>query len=335
MSILRFLSAFFMTCCFLFSAGAVAAADEDFPFEPFSHRNQGVPAMLFLPFEPAPARTLQKGALQTRLDVHYSNISTQESNANGSLDFDIEFMESTLRADYGITDRFQLGISIPYRYYWGGFLDGFIEGFHDFFGFPDGGRESIPNDLTHIDWQYRGSTISAISSSSHGLGDISLIGKYALLLEGRYAPAVSAIAHVRFPTGDEDEMLGAGRIGYGGGLAADKRFGRFVLNANLQYFVLDQPDSFGELEVKNSLAYSFMTGYRLIGGFIPMIQVNGATPLFEDTGLGPLDKNLLELIVGFQLNFTEATRFQFGFVEDPISGTSPDFSVFFGLIQAF
>ena len=309
--------------------------DETGLFEPFGIRNQAVPALVFLPFEASTARTLPKGGFQTRLDASYSSIFTVERGSNGRVNFDMELFEGALRLDYGITDRFQVGMQVPYRYYYGGFLDSFIEDFHDVFSFPDGGRTESEDNLCRLIWKSDDTVISNRLSAHRGVGDISLFAKFAVLLEERWIPDLSVLAHGRIPTGDKEKMLGAGEPAFGFGFAADKHFGKFFLNLNGFYFLLDEPDIFGDLEVNNVFAGSLMAGYQITDRFAPMIQVNAATALFDDTGVDALDRNLMQLIVGFQYNFSSSTRFQIGFAEDLISSSSPDFTLYLALNQFF
>ncbi|MBI4774110.1 MAG: DUF3187 family protein [Deltaproteobacteria bacterium] len=304
-------------------------------FEPFAIRNQAIPALVFLPFEAATARTLPSGGFQTRLDASYSSIFTEKRDTQGRVDFDLELFEGALRLDYGITDRLQVGVQAPYRFYYGGFLDGFIKDFHDTFNLPDGGKDESEDDLCRLIWKYDDTVIANHISAHQGVGDVSLFAKVAVLLEDRWIPALSVLAHARIPTGNERKMLGAGEPAFGFGIAADKHFGNFFLNLNVFYFLLDEPDFFEDLEVNNVFAGSLMVGYQITQNFAPMLQVNAATPLFDDTGIAALDRDLVQLIVGFQYNFSAATRFQIGFAEDLVSSSSPDFTVYVALNQFF
>jgi len=304
-------------------------------FEPFGMRNQAVPALVFLPFEAATARTLPQGGFQTRLGAAYSSIFTVERDSSGRVNFDMEMFEGALRLDYGITDRLQVGVQVPYRYYYGGFLDGFVEDFHNAFDFPDGGRSESENNLCRLIWKHDDTVISNRLSAHRGVGDISLFAKFAVLLEKRWIPALSFLAHGRIPTGNEQKMLGAGEPAFGFGLAADKHFGNFFLNVNGFYFFLDEPDIFGDLEVNNVFAGSLMVGYEITDSFAPMIQLNAATPLFDNTHIDALDRDITQLIVGFQYNFSSSTRFQIGFAEDLITSSSPDFTLYLALNQFF
>jgi len=304
-------------------------------FEPFAMRNQAIPALVFLPFEASTARTLHQGGFRTRLDASYTSIYTERRSDKGRVDFDMELFEAALRLDYGVIDRFQVGVQVPYRFYYGGFLDSFIKDFHDTFKLPDGGKSETEDDLCRLIWKYDDRVISNQVSAHKGVGDVSFYAKYAALLEDRWIPALSLLAHIRVPTGDKDKMLGAGEPAYGFGLAADKHFGDFFLNMNVFYFFLDEPDSFGGLEVNNVYAGSLMVGYRITQNFAPMVQINAATPLFDGTDIAALDRDIVQLLVGFQYNFAASTGLQMAFAEDLISSSSPDFTVYVSLNQYF
>jgi hypothetical protein len=94
------------------------------------------------------------------------------------------------------------------------------------------------------------------AGSDSGVGDILLRGKWAFArAEGR---GLAALLDLRLPTGDEENLLGAGATQIELGLAASATFGRFAPHANIGYAVYEGDDGGGG-ELPDEAA--FATGF--------------------------------------------------------------------------
>lgn len=131
-----------------------------------------------------------------RLDGHDLRDGTLVSTASmlrgDAAPFDVETVTLRIRSDtttvtgaYGVTDRLDLGVAVPVV--------------------------RVTLDGQRVD-TYRGSEIvqASGSASASGLGDIVLRGKYTVLRDG--ASGVAIAGDARLPTGDEADLLGAGRV---------------------------------------------------------------------------------------------------------------------------
>jgi hypothetical protein len=119
-------------------------------------------------------------------------VSTAAILRGASEPFDIETVSLRLRTDtmtvlgnYGLADRVDLGVAIPFV------------------------RVRLEGERVDV---YRGQTFlqASGSASASGLGDIFARVKYNVLREGPSGLAIGA--ETRFPTGDEDNLLGTGEI---------------------------------------------------------------------------------------------------------------------------
>ena len=70
--------------------------------------------------------------------------------ATETLIVDAETREARLTLQAPLSDRFAFQLQLPYRYTGAGNLDGFIDGWHDAFGLPDGARSQLPSDAIDI-----------------------------------------------------------------------------------------------------------------------------------------------------------------------------------------
>ena len=137
-----------------------------------------------------------------------SNNPTQPTNFNpeferdllqSNLSLDISSRASVLFATYGVSDRFDLGIAVPFVHV---DLDARVDGRI----FRTASGASSP---THS-FDTAGSDHATFTEagSSDGLGDMSIRAKYNFLRGD--ATSLAAGLDLRLPTGDKDELLGTG-----------------------------------------------------------------------------------------------------------------------------
>jgi len=74
------------------------------------------------------------------LNLYQANIF--EKKKEYYLDF--EETRVTLNLSLPLSGKTRIYLYLPFVYVSGGFMDGFIDGFHRLFGFPDGGRGKVP-----------------------------------------------------------------------------------------------------------------------------------------------------------------------------------------------
>lgn len=303
------------------------AAEVQSTMQPFSTPNQSPLALTLLPFSSVSAHVPEKGTTTFRPFAAYSSIFTKQRSDSSSIFLDMELLTVSLGCDYVLAPGLQVGLELPFVYYYGGFLDHTIQEYHDIFGFPNGGREDVPNNEVHYQVSHKGRTLIDRTSNGSGIGDVKLFGKFAVVEESAKWPAVSGLAQISFPTGSETKGIGAGGPLFGAGVALDKRYGRFSFNLNGLFFYLQESDFLSELSINNAFAGSFTTGFALTPKWTLMVQFNGATPLFEETGVDGLDNGILQVLLGFQYAWNPKNALRVAFIEDPIQDTSPDFTL--------
>ena len=110
----------------------------------------------------------------------------------------------------GIGNRLELGFEIPYIFQNGGFLDGFIEDYHNTFGLPQGGRDQAPKGRLLFNYQRNGANLFQIDKSNSGIGDVRLTAGFQLYREeGEGSHALALRASFKVPTGDSNELHGS------------------------------------------------------------------------------------------------------------------------------
>ena len=106
----------------------------------------------------------------------------------------------SVRVQAGVGSAITLTVNVPWIRHSGGSLDSLIDGWHAFWGMPDGGRSDVPRDL--LDVRYAGNGDFILQHDAGGIGDTMLSLGYQLYRDE--GSAASLVAGYKFATGDED-----------------------------------------------------------------------------------------------------------------------------------
>jgi hypothetical protein len=156
-------------------------------------------------FDNIDGRSLRDGTL----------VSTASVLRGTATPIDIETVSLQIRADtmtmigtVGVTDRFDVSAGIPFV------------------------RLTLQGERVDT---YRGTALlqATGSASAAGLGDLVLRAKYNVLLNGPSGVAVGG--EVRLPTGDEEDLLGAGRASFAPRVIGSYEHDRLGLHGELMY----------------------------------------------------------------------------------------------------
>ena len=326
-------------------ASEVFAAD----FEakgPLPIRSQNPIYLQYLNLTPTRAKVLPKGEAEVRIDNTYSNVFEQGVSSTNSVLLDMEILRTALQFNYGVFEDMELGVEIPFLHFDGGFLDAFIQKYHNFFGFPNGGRENVPNGEFHYYFTKNGSTIYNVPELNFGLSDISLNFKYNVVHEEALMPAISWMFYFKIPTGKPSRGTGSGSPDFGFGAALEKSYKRLHGYFNAAYFVdcgMDNP--------MQDYIYNYYFSYLLGGGLSVsrvvdlVVQLNGGTPLLNGTNMTPWDSFPMDIQFGVrgendlarsETSKIRAIEWMLGFTEDiNPDGPSIDFTVFASIGMKF
>lgn len=307
-------------------------------FGPLSTRNQNPVYQQFLQLSPRRAESIPEGTLEFRIDSAYSNLFEQGVNGNNAIDLDMEPWRLTPTFAFGIKPGLEAGIAIPFVHMGGGFLDSFIQKFHRAFGFPNAGRERVPNGLYRYIVRSNGRQVMNYPSMTFGLGDISIYVKHQLTGEDSNWPAIAWFADLKFPTGQQSRGVGSGTPDFGFGLALDASWKRLHGYVNAGYYVLGGNSDL--IDLMHGQMFQFMVAgeLTLLPTWSMIVQLEGGTPLLTGMGIDEWDGIPMDLIIGFRGEERDVFGeygdliWQAGFAEDVTSvGPSIDFTVYLSL----
>jgi hypothetical protein len=308
---------------------------------PFYTQNQSPVAQIFGLPAAGDAKVLPKGKFSALLAADVASNFAQDKTSREDILLDGENYRFTLALRYGITDRIEGGIDIPYVGQGGGFLDNFIIGWHNFFGLPQGGRKEAPRNRLLYTYTKDGRNRLLINDSDFDIGDIRLYGGMQLYNDGRKNPrSVALRASIKVPTGDSRELHGSGSTDFALWLTASDDYqlpawlGHFTFFGAAGGMGMTRGDVLADQQ-RNVAGFGTLGfGWGPAQWIALKAQVSGHTPFYQ-SDLRELGKDALQLIVGGTLAFSPQTSLDIGVSEDIIVRTSPDVAFHLALKRLF
>lgn len=305
---------------FIISTAQVEAFNIEWGHGPLPARNYTPVAMHFLNMVATPAKTLSKNQLQITSEFVETNTVLLEETSQVDAVIKHENLRFSLNVDYGVSDRFQIGIEVPAFYRFDGFLNSFVESVEDAFSDLNPSRLKLLNNEFDYRVDINGQRIIEGEKDDIGLGDMVLNTRWVAIEEGERRPAVALRFALKVPTGDTAKAFGSGDPDVGLGLAVQKGLGkRWVLysNVNVVFPTGDFKDTGLDLEPFYSgmiaieyrpiLRFSILTQFEYFS--MPFHGLN--SPILED-GVGEISAGISYLIrenflvrIGGTENFTD------------------------------
>lgn len=307
------------------------------PFGPFPYRTPNPLYLQMAALRPATATVLPTGLVRADLTTSYSSVYNVLSGSSLSENMDMEIMRTALNVDAGLPLGIEAGLEIPFLREDGGFLDAFIQKYHDIFGFPNAGRNLRPNDEFHAQVSRNGTVIYQYRPIGLALSDISLRAKWQWLDEGHLMPALSVLGTLKLPTGKPSRGTGNGNVDGGLGVALQKSLGRVHTYMNAEWFHAGGLPNLSAHMVHDYM--NWMAAAEVSLGRVTSViaELYGITPIFKGMGRSQWDGPVLDLLIGVQGRYPhliagQEFHWQLGFIEDAYSGgPSVDFTAFLNL----
>lgn len=320
---------------FLNAVAVPAKAAEIAPFDTF---NQSPLVQIYGLPSPGRATILGKGDMEARLSFDLANNFAHHLNGHEAVMLDGETLRSTLSLYRGFTANFEAGLELPIVSHSGGFLDGFIEGWHGFFGLPNGTRAQEPENRLLYFYKKNGGTRLQVSDSSTGIGDLRLTGATQLYSGGDTSLALRGL--MKFPTGDSRDLAGSGSTDLALWLSADRHFdlgnwGEAALFGSLGGLAMTDGDVLRGQQ-RNFVGYgSLGAGWSPLEKLALKFQFSSHSPFYRGSDLVEVDAFSTMLVVGGTIAFSEKTALDIGVSEDVAIDRSPDTSFHLALSSRF
>jgi hypothetical protein len=310
---------------------AVSKADI---FEPFSTTNLNPFVQLYGLPATRSAVTIDKGQFAIHLQTEFANNFTESTSNSSAIAIDGETHKATLSLRYGLTDRLDATLDIPYIRHESGSLDGFIENWHDWFGLPNSGREDISQDQLAYVYQLNGTDIINIRSSKSGPGDVRLSLGYKLKeTDDRIWTMRGGI---KLPTGDPDKLTGTDSTDVYTSLHLTDR--KVFDSEKLQFHGNLGVLAIGDSELPHTEDWvvfgSSALAWQVRGNIALKAQFDFHTP-FYDSDLKELGDFSGQLVLGGTLKLTNKILLDLSISEDILTDTAPDVVFQIGISSVF
>ncbi len=195
------------TLLLVLTALASPAFAQGVEVRPFDTTEQNPFAQIYGLPSIGPAKVLAEGRSEWRTSADLANYYAFDSRGPEQITVDGETRRFVVAMRRGAGDGLEYGFELPYVRQSGGGLDHFIERWHDWGGFPNGGREFAPRNRLLIEYQRNGVPLVLLRDPGEGPGDAKLFAARQLMSD---APDVALRAALKLPTGDSAGLRGSG-----------------------------------------------------------------------------------------------------------------------------
>jgi hypothetical protein len=307
---------------------------------PFATRNQSPLISIFGLPAIGDSEIMASGIKQLSLSADLASNYVSNTAAGENILLDGESLRVNLRGRYGLASGLEIGVEIPFLVQGGGFLDDFIIGYHNTFGFPQGGRDAAPRNRLLYLYSKNNVEKLRLDSSGSGLGDISFQGGWQLYRgQGDSPGAVSVRAELKLPTGDSDRLQGSGSTDLALWLSAGKGFplprGHFVVYGGAGVLGMTTGKVLPDQQ-RNFVGFgSLGIGWDPFSFLALKVQADAHTPFYRNSALKEVDSSSVQLTIGGTIAVGRKTSIDLGVSEDLIVSTAPDVVFHLALRRTF
>jgi hypothetical protein len=285
---------------------------------------------------------LEKAAPETSFSasLSHSSVFTVQNSGEWVIDMDMEITELNLRYKHYIQSIGEFGIDLPFKAFSGGFLDGFLESYHDLIGDPDPyGRSGRPKDSFLYEIRHgectdllaeRGSgspgdTAVVLGRTGTGLGDIRLTLKRPFLVSDNYSLSVKG--DIELPTGDAKEGYGNGNLDAGVSILYDRKLRNNIISYwNIGAVFPGDVDGYGNIDLNNVIYGGAAIEIDILKRWDVLFHLHAQSPVYPETDLRAID--LTAYLVAFGCRYLKGSNSsEFSITEDINSAGAPDFTV--------
>ena len=297
-------------------------------FGPLPVRNFQALNLLVLGMPGDRASVVKPGTFDIRLELAETADIARDETDQAIARMKFETLRSGLFLRYGVAKRFEVAAEIPVLYRWSGFMEGAIVGVERATTGEAPARTALKDFGYVFDVRNGSRTLFSGGEGELGLGDMSLYGKYQMLLERNSTPAVSLRLGLKLPTGDESRFFGSGHPDVGIGVALEKTVAsRVVLYANVN--AVFPTGRIAGLPLQPVVSGIAAAEYLWTEWFTITAQFDYYSSPYHGTGTQVLNRGVTEAVLGFNCRVTRNFLWQVYGVEnlDFIRGSAADFTL--------
>ena len=277
-----------------------------------------------------------KAAIALRLQM--ANNFTGARSSSELLVLDGETHRLTLNWRQGLADGREWGFELPYVSHSGGWLDRYIERFHDTSNLPQGGRENIAPNQINYRYSRDGVELVNVSRAVNGIGDLRLLAaKQIGINETPGGHNMALRGSLKLPTGNDKELLGSGSTDLACWLsiATTRPPDKWNLYGGGGMMWASEGEVI-PLQQRNLIGFGT---FGISQMFFPRFTVNAQLDLhsafYDRTHFRQLNSYAVQGLTGVNWEFAPRTFLEFSISEDLIVDTSSDVAFNLSLIFPF
>lgn len=300
---------------------------------PFSTSNRNPLVAIYGLPSAGSAMVLAPGQLSAEMRADIASNFARSSGADEKILLDGETYRFIYCLRRGVNENFEIGLELPFVMHRQGFLDSFIIGWHDTFGFPQGGRDRAPRKRLVYNYQKNGQTFLLLDQESAGFGDLRLTSAWRP--KGLEKKALALRASLKFPTGDENRLHGSGSTDFALWLNGSEAFRQdsLVLFGAVGTLLMSDGEVLTDQQ-RNVVGFATLGGgWRALPWLAFKTQVDAHSPIYH-SDLRELSGSM-QLSVGGTLKLKSGSELDVGVVEDLVVRSAPDVVFHFAVRQTF
>ena len=263
------------------------------------------------------------------VDLSYSSIFEAVDLHGQRVVFDGESARAVTRMRFGLGAGWDVESEVGALYADGGFLDEFVSAFHDFFGFPNQGRETVDDDDFDMSVRSQGRELYALQAHELHVEDLPLIFTYADEAPRAEAWSRAWRVGVELPTGSERGGAGNGEIDALLGICAERSIGRATHTLGLAWIDTHTPSAFrgSGIGLSKLVECEYACELRWSDVSSLVVQLDGLSALSDDIPYEEINSAIVDFGIGIVRDLGPQSRAYVSFHDDLLSKSGPDFSV--------
>lgn len=295
---------------------------------PMPVRNQHPAQLTVLHMDPASAEVLPAGRFHARAGASYSSLFLTGEGAGNRFSMDGEILHARWTGTAGLGDGLQLTAEIAGAHTSGGFLDEFVQDWHDFFGLPDQNRDEVQNDLFDVSAELQGQLAWQQREETARLMDLPLTLTWGAVPPREGAIGLALRGAVELPTGDDKRGFGNGEVDWALGAVGEWRLPGLSVTGHLQHTWAGTPDQAraAGLEFRNVTSFGLGVEWPVTGGLTALVQTEVETSTLRGLHFDRVSRNQWLLWVGGRGRLATHWFLEVAVGEDLRGFVSPDFS---------
>ena len=313
---------------------------------PLVGKNYYIPFVPYYSFPGLAAAPGEKHMINFSMAIYFIQDIVTEFHLIGNdlvkerfIDYEGSIFEPTV--SFNLLAGLEIGLTTRFHTYYGGLWDSVIEGFHDLFGFPNGGREYYPLNDLYINLHTSSGIDLSLTEPVAALGDTDFYIRWSFLSLNFMDMAL--FSAIKFPTGSPQTISGSGFPDLGFSLLVDFHIFKW-LSVYIQNGIIIPGQLFINGSASPEPMYSALASIEFIVSphlsIISQLRFN-TSPILKGSVIPEnisysvkLHQPMTNILAGVVLQFS-GYRFQFDFEEDAFTNNGADLIINFTVSKSF